>query len=593
MTIPLFPSDKEFKRQKNGFYAVYEFKSTRGDDCPPACLYLRVSSRKQSEEDRHSLPEQWRLNWEDAERRGYAVVVVYIDVLSGASRHRKGFQQMIADGKAGKFKAIFATMNDRLFRSMWSAADIEELVEQHTIELFGSVEPIDKELLGLFAWVASRERRNIITRTKMGREAVARENGIPSGRPPFYLVIIRNSEGKPDHIELHPYYAPIVKELCLRYAAGEPVRTIIRDLFKDVPRPSGRKTKYGWTLQYLNQILRSPTLYGKWPFKEHFIDVPAVIDKKTWDLVQLSIKNRRTSPTGGRPARIPAPLSKLLFCKVCEQAMTSHARDWDYQYKILADGTKARYRTNHGKPKIKYVCGGMQSYPDIHRCRKPEYVRNALIFPKIWKKLHDGLAHPEQITVGIRKFIEQLENSDEQADLKTIEQRLAKIEQKMLSYAEQRAEGVISAEQHRELSTRLQDEKSSLTEEKVRLASKTQRLQEAREMLAYVEPVARKMAEKMNDLTDEEKAIVIRAACRRIWLDGQNEIEIELYLPGLEALASNGLREAPQDNTASPRPESEPSDDSQAALSGKTNDSRRGGLSNKARCTRSTDCRPD
>jgi DNA invertase Pin-like site-specific DNA recombinase len=336
MTIPPFPSDKELKRQKNGFYAVYEFKPAREDDRTPACLYLRVSSRKQSEEDRHSLPEQWRLNWEDAERRGYAVVAVYIDVLSGASRHRKAFQQMMADGKAAKFKAIFATMNDRLFRSMWSAADIEELVEQHTIELFGAVEPIDKELLGLFAWVASRERRNIITRTKMGREAVARENGIPSGRPPFYLVIIRNSERKPDHIELHPEYAPIVKELCRRYVAGEPVRTIIRDLFKDVPRPSGRKTKYGWTLQYLNQILKSPTLYGKWPFKEHFIDVPAAIDKKTWDLVQLSMRKRRTSPAGGRPARIPAPLSKLLFCKVCEQAMTSHARDWDY---LLADCT--------------------------------------------------------------------------------------------------------------------------------------------------------------------------------------------------------------------------------------------------------------
>jgi DNA invertase Pin-like site-specific DNA recombinase len=591
MPIPLYPADKELQRQKDGFYAVFYFQPALADNRPHASLYLRVSSRKQSEEDRHSLPEQWRLNWEDAERRGYAVVAVYIDVLSGASRHRKGFQQMMAEGKAAKFKAIFATMNDRLFRSMWSAADIEELVEQHSIELFGSVEPIDKELLGLFAWVASRERRNIITRTKMGREAVARGNGIPSGRPPFYLIIIRNSEGKPDHIELHPDYAPIIKELCLRYIAGEPVRTIIRDLLKDVPRPSGRKTKYGWTLPYLNQILKSSTLYGKWAFKEHFIDVPAVIDKKTWDLVQLARKNRRTGPESGRPARIPAPLSKLLFCKVCEQAMTSHARDWDYQYKILADGTKARYRTNHGKPKIKYVCGGMHSYPDIYRCRKPEYVRNEMIFPKIWKKLHDGLAHPEQITVGIRKFVEQLENSDEHADLKTIEQRLGKIEQKMLSYAEQRAEKIITSEQHRELTTRLQDEKATLTEEKVRLASKAQRLQEAREMLAYVEPVARKMAEKMKDLTDEEKTIVIRAACRRIWLDGQNEIEIELYLPGLEALESNGLPGAPQSNTVSPLPESEPSAGSRAGESGKTNDSRRGGLSNKARCRRSTGCK--
>jgi len=53
-------------------------------------------------------------------------------------------------------------------------------------------------------------------------------------------------------------------------------------------------------------------------------------------------------------------------------------------------------------------------------------------------------------------------------------------------------------------------------------------------------------------------------------LDGQNEIEIELYLPGLEAIASNGLPEAPQDNTASHQPESEPSADSRAGESGTT-----------------------
>src|SRR5690242_19470655 len=168
--IEPFPADKEFQRQKDGFYAIYAFPALATTQSK-AALYLRVSSRKQSEDDRHSLPEQWRLNWEEAARRGLAVV--YIDVLSGASLDRKAFRQMLADAKAGKFNTIIATMNDRLFRSMWAAAHMEQLTEQHQIELVGFVEPIDKELLGLFAWVAGRERRNIITRTKMGREAAA------------------------------------------------------------------------------------------------------------------------------------------------------------------------------------------------------------------------------------------------------------------------------------------------------------------------------------------------------------------------------------------------------------------------------------
>ncbi len=54
-----------------------------------------------------------------------------------------------------------------------------------------------------------------------------------------------------------------------------------------------------------------------------------------------------------------------------------------------------------------------------------------------------ALAHPATITVGIRKTLEELEDSDEEADLAAVERRLEKIEQKMLSFAEQRAEGVI------------------------------------------------------------------------------------------------------------------------------------------------------
>jgi DNA invertase Pin-like site-specific DNA recombinase len=590
MTIPSYPGDKNFQKYKDGMYAVHYVPADRLDSRPPACALLRVSGRKQSEEDKHSLPEQWRLNWEEAERRGFHIVAVYIDVLTGAERSRKAFQQMLTDGRNGMYRAIFATMNDRLFRNMWSAADLEELVEQHNIELYGTAEPIDKELLGLFAWVASRERKNIIKRTVMGREAVARDNGIPSGRPPFYLKVVHDERDKPHHIELDGYYAPIIRELCIRYADGEPLRSIMRDLLKDVPRPRG-KTKYGWTPQYLNQILRSTTLYGKWPFKQYFIDVPALLNKDLWDRVQFSMQERRHGSEGGRPARIPAPLAKLMYCAVCGQVMNSHVRDWDYTYKRLADGTKARYRVKHGKIKIKYVCGGMNHYPDVHHCRQPEYVRNEDIFPKVWNKLYNGLAHPERITVGIRKVLEQLEHSDEQADLATIEKRLVRIEQKMLSYADQRAEGIITPEQQRELTTRLQDEKDALLAEKAKLTSKTERIREALQMLAYVEPVAKKMASKMKDLTDEEKIIFIRAACSRIWIDANNEIEIELSLPGLEAFAKREDEDANDPHsTSSPPPQSEPSDSSHEGAGGMTNAAQHWDLPHKARCTRNTDC---
>jgi hypothetical protein len=196
--------------------------------------------------------------------------------------------------------------------------------------------------------------------------------------------------------------------------------------------------------------------------------------------------------------------------------------------------------------------------------------------------------------VGIRKVLEQLENSDEQADLATIEKRLAKIEQKMLSYADQRSEGVITSEQQRELAVRLQDEKDTLLEEQAKLTSKTERIKEVRELLAYVEPVARKMATKMKDLTDEEKIIFIKAACGRIWIDGNNEIEIELSLPGLEAFTRHdGEDEDVSDphNTSSPQPQSEPSGGSPEGAGGTTNAEQHWDLPHKAHYTHNTDCK--
>ena len=232
--------------------------------------------------------------------------------------------------------------------------------------------------------------------------------------------------------------------------------------------------------------------------------------------------------------------------------MLSHAQDWDDTDSTLAAGTKRWSRVQHSKLKIKYICGGMNHYPHVHRCRKPEYVRNEDLFPRVWNKLYEGLKHPERITVGLRTLIDQLKHSDEQAGLRTAETRLTMIEQKLLRYAEQRSEDQITATQQRELSAPLLEEQQTLLEEKANLQAGTQRIHEARELLAYVEPVARRLFAWLGDLTDYEKAIVIRAACQRVRVYGANEIEIEFSLPGLEAFVANGLPEDPQGTTASP-----------------------------------------
>ena len=109
-------------------------------------------------------------------------------------------------------------------------------------------------------------------------------------------------------------------------------------------------------------------------------------------------------------------------------------------------------------------------------------------------------------------------------------------------------------------------------------------------MLSYVEPVAKKMAEKMQDLNDEEKTIFIRTACHRIWADRQNEVELELSLPDLESYRVNGSP-VPQGSTTSLLPELGPANGSQKELSGTTNEARYWDLSKKVRYTHNTGCK--
>ena len=66
-------------------------------------IYIRFSSDLQRPT---SLEDQLRECREYAERQGWEVVGVYEDAaLSATSSHRPGFQRLLADARAGRFRA--------------------------------------------------------------------------------------------------------------------------------------------------------------------------------------------------------------------------------------------------------------------------------------------------------------------------------------------------------------------------------------------------------------------------------------------------------------------------------------------------------
>ncbi len=554
-----------------------------------AAIYMRVSGAKQARKGKGSIPEQFHATWAEVERRGGQVVTVYVDVCPAPSRNRLAFNVLLEDLRAGRIALLGCWHSSRLVRSQLAAGEIEEAIEKLNppLEMFSITDTLDIDVLGILAWAGRWERKAIRERSLAGRQNAAAEGRIPSCHPPFWIETVRDDNGKPINFRLKPV-AEWVRWLALSYADGMGSTEIVNRLNRErVPRASGQ-TKYGWTRQYLAQVLKYAALKGKWgPFWGHYIDVPAVIDESTWDTIQRRMKENDDHQ--GRPNGHFVALRGLLWCAECGQKMGTHVRDWDYTYKKLKDGTKARYRIKKQELRIRYICGGQQHYG--FKCRKPEYIRDQMLFPRVWAKLCEALNNRRLLVAGMESRLKALESADEIVELKRIERRLAKIRDLELSYAQQRAESVIDKSLQQELVMRLNDERKELIQVQTQLADKVKMIAEAQKQVSAAHTLIAALPEVLSNVSRQDQERLIMALITRIDVDHNNEVAITLRLDPdvIQALVQPNRLSA-----SSRQPGSEPSSDSPSAeLDNSTSevpDQQRQQVT-AVRCTRSMDYR--
>jgi DNA invertase Pin-like site-specific DNA recombinase len=86
-----------------------------------ACIYLRVSTDKQSTANQRPEVEQL------ARARGFEIVHCYEEQAS-AAKHRPKYEQMLKDAKRGRFQVLVIWALDRFGRSMvGNLGDVLEL----------------------------------------------------------------------------------------------------------------------------------------------------------------------------------------------------------------------------------------------------------------------------------------------------------------------------------------------------------------------------------------------------------------------------------------------------------------------------------
>lgn len=194
-----------------------------------AAIYVRVSKAYKANDERVTIDAQLADCEAYCQERGYFVVTRYTDkdkyryrgVLvnpSGERKDRPGYAAMLKAANAREFDVIVAWKEDRLYRGMYAALPLSEVLDEHRNDL--QVELVkgtfDRQMLGIKAAIAKLELDNIRDRMVMGRK-VRMERGEPPGGPVHYGYT--RSENK--RVVVNEAEASVVRQVFEWYLAGE------------------------------------------------------------------------------------------------------------------------------------------------------------------------------------------------------------------------------------------------------------------------------------------------------------------------------------------------------------------------------------
>lgn len=131
-------------------------------------IYTRVSTGEQSSENQIAQCVRF------CEQKGYKIVGMYDDVISGAKASRPEFNRLLEDMRRGSFDGIVVTKLDRMGRSLqhllslieeFTSIGVHFMATTQNIDTSSSMGRLQLQIMGAFA---EFERNLISERTKEG-----------------------------------------------------------------------------------------------------------------------------------------------------------------------------------------------------------------------------------------------------------------------------------------------------------------------------------------------------------------------------------------------------------------------------------------
>ena len=298
-----------------------------------AVIYARYSSDNQREE---SIEGQIRECMEYAKHNGMTVIDTYIDrALSAKTDNRPNFQKMIKDSSKQLFKYVIVWKLDRFSRDRYDSAHYKHILKKNGVKVLSARETIAEGSEGIllesvlegYAEYFSADLSEKVLRGMTENALKCMNNG--SGTPLGYYV------DDTQHLQIDEKKAPFVREIFQRFADGEMIKDIIKDLnargasitVKMKKARDGKKC-YERPLTYntTRRILSNRKYIGEYRFRDIVVPngVPAIVEQELFDKVQKRLEQNRKAPARHK-AEDDYLLTTHLFCGKCKAMMVGES----------------------------------------------------------------------------------------------------------------------------------------------------------------------------------------------------------------------------------------------------------------------------
>jgi len=478
----------------------------------------------------------------------WEVYEVYEDAgVSGTKRHRPALDLLLAAASEGKFQHVVFLKLDRLGRSAQVILTLCDALQKEGVELASVQESMDtstpsgKAMRTVTAAFAELYRDEMVEKMTAGRLGAAEKGVYISGRPPYGW----DYDKKAKSLVLNRVEAAVVRDIYRWYVKeGLSQAAIARRLNADeVPTKTLRKStrgdgiKKGWLTTAIESILTSTRYKGEHYYNrskvlprkqedgpkqsvarphEEWIQIPcpAIVDVKTWNAARRRAKaNKKRSELlpPNREADSEYLLSGLVRC-YCGSKMHG-----------MAGGGKRRLG-----------CPSQNRRPDLYHCRSPQRILAETVEQDVLNRLVETFRDPKNVMTLVSAHVEAQQEAlaTRSGMVATLQEKLAQAEQKRNRVARLHIDGSIpEAHAKRELN-RINKDAEVWQEELDRVQAAALQSQDQSEIEATAKEIAGNIQEiVVEEATIQEKRTLIRALVNQVWVDADNNLDIDCVIP--------------------------------------------------------------